>query len=368
MKFTQKLILSALLSVGLFLTSQTTRARQASPAAPANYADEVVATVGKRTITRRDVTVTYVAYNPKIIGEAALERYPQLNGVITLDMDLLCRAAFQAGTAPLENVVERLLEMNALEEAAERREIKVTLAEVNGQVHTELEARRKGQQIAAASDEELAQKLGDRLFLLRGAAREGILRKRLMTRDLEDRLGHPLGKDDYYSVRAIFTRVNDGQGLFDAKASLEKIRSQREAILAKKRTFEEAARTESLDASKKRGGSFGPLPRKLLKNEIDSAVSRLKPGEITEPLPILEGYVIFQLEKSGRDLTDAERQTALATYFKSERTAQNAIARMVKDILWSTTIGKTPEWMKLSDEADSAPVDPKPKQAASDKR
>ncbi len=352
MKIYTTFCLAALLTGGVSGALPVARAQAAS--AETGYADEVVATVGARKITRRDVVADYACYQPKILGAALLERYPQLERTMTIDMDAICRSAFASKSAEFDNVVERLLILNALEEAAARRNIQVTADEVNAQTHHDLEARQKSLELPEAPDEEVARKLGDNLVLLRQTAREVLLKRRLVLSDLNDRLGHPIGNADYYRVHGIFTRVNDAQGVFDPKATLAKIQSQRAEILTKKRTFEEIAKAESQDASKGRGGAFGPLTRKLLKNEIDDALAKMNPNEITPPIEVQGGYAIFRLDKRGADLTDAERKTAIATYLKSEKRAQNAIANTVRDIPWTTTIGKTPEWLKLSDETETA--------------
>ena len=371
MKILLKFPLARLLTGGLIVpvvvSMLPAQAQSVAPVAEKNarFADGVVATVGNRKITRRDVVATYAAYEPKIIGEALLNRYPQLDRAMTLDMDSLCRSAFASGTVRFENVVERLMVLNALEEAAARRGIEISAEEVDAQTHRDLNTRRKGLRMPEAPDEELARKLGDNLVLLRRTAREILLRKRLILKDLNDRLGHPLGKDDYYSVHALFTRVNDARGVFLPEATLEKIQRQRAAILAKQQAFEDVARAESQDASRARGGAFGPLPHKLLKNEIDAALMKLQPDEITQPIEILGGYAIFRLDKRGQDLTEAERKTALAVYMSSEKRSQNAVALAVQTIPWSTTIGKAPEWLKLSDEANNASATIIPSQAAS---
>lgn len=351
MNFLQKIYLAAIAGGILLFSLSAAQAQNSAPTAEANagYADGIVATVGKRKITRRDVIVTFAAYEPGILGQAILSRYPSLDSVMTLDMDSLCRSAFTADTSRLSNAVEQLLIQNALEEAAANRNIALSEESVTARTHRELEKRRKGLQLPEGSDEEVARRLGDNFPALRRAARESLLKERLTLADWEDRLGHPQSVDDFYSLHAIFTRVNDAKGVCDLKATLEKIRRQKADILAKKRDFEEVAKTESQDASRARGGSFGPLPRKLLKNEVDAALARLKPGEITEPIAILEGCAIFRLDKRGRDLTDAERKTALAIYLSSEKRQQEAIALALKDIPWTTTIGKTPDWMKQTD-------------------
>ena len=353
MKPFKNLFIFSLAVGGFFACPVSLRAQQNSVSASgAAFADETVGTVGRRKITRRDVVISYVNYNPKILGEAILERNAGLSGVVTLDMDALCRRVFAAPTPGLENVMERLLILNALQEAAEQRNITVPKADLAARIHSNLEVRRRAMNLPEAPDAEMALKLDSTIELERETAQESLLKERLTLADLDDRLGHPLNDADYYSLHAIFTRVTDAQSVFNPKATLEKIRAQRNDILAKKRTFEEIAAKESQDVSGKRNGAFGATPRKLLKNEIDAALEKLQPGEITEPIAILEGYAIFRLDKRGKDLTPQERKNALATYLNSEKRSQDAVGKALKNIPWTTTLGKTPEWIKLTEEAD----------------
>ena len=209
----------------LLLPFATVQAQQAAPAAESKtavgFADGVVATAGRRKITRRDVITMYAAFEPRVIGEAVLARYPQLGSTMNLDMETLCQNAFAGGTTRFENVVERLLIQQAMEEAAAQRHLQITEAAVNAKVHKELEARCKQMQ-SSATDEEMAAKVGDSLYLLRWTARNTLLQQKLILADLNERLGHPAAEDDFYSVHAIFIRVTDKSGVFDPKATLEK--------------------------------------------------------------------------------------------------------------------------------------------------
>jgi len=76
-----------------------------------------------------------------------------------------------------------------------------------------------------------------------------------------------------------------------AKAEAQKIR---EKILGGG-NFEEMAKLSSSDESAGRGGDMGYLHRGMLATSAQEAVDKLKIGELTEPVEILQGYGLFKL-------------------------------------------------------------------------
>lgn len=94
--------------------------------------------------------------------------------------------------------------------------------------------------------------------------------------------------------------------------------------------FAEIAKAESDDPqTAARGGRTGPMPREALPEELDAALAKLQPGQVSDPIETQFGYFIFQLvEKTSRPFEEVkpmlERQGALLQ-------AQGVIKDLSKD-------------------------------------
>ena len=81
--------------------------------------------------------------------------------------------------------------------------------------------------------------------------------------------------------------------------------------------FGQIAQAESDDPeTSQRGGRTGPMPREALPNDLDAALVRLQPGQVSDPIETQFGYFIFQLiEKTARPFEEVkpllERQGAM---------------------------------------------------------
>jgi hypothetical protein len=76
-------------------------------------------------------------------------------------------------------------------------------------------------------------------------------------------------------------------------------RAEGEAIVAQLRAgadFGELARLRSGDGSASQGGDMGYLHRGMLGEQAQQALDALAPGELSEPVTLLEGVAIFRLE------------------------------------------------------------------------
>lgn len=94
--------------------------------------------------------------------------------------------------------------------------------------------------------------------------------------------------------------------------------------------FAQIAQAQSDDPeTAQRGGRTGPMPREALPPELDAALAKLQPGQVSDPIETQFGYFIFQLvEKSARPFEEVkpvlERQGALLQ-------AQEVIKSLSKD-------------------------------------
>jgi len=98
-----------------------------------------------------------------------------------------------------------------------------------------------------------------------------------------------------FRVSTILLRVDASA----TAASWDAARAEADAILGELRSgadFAELARLRSGDGSAPQGGDMGYLHRGMLGDQGQQAVDALSPGELSEPVTLLEGVAIFRLE------------------------------------------------------------------------
>lgn len=96
--------------------------------------------------------------------------------------------------------------------------------------------------------------------------------------------------------------------------------------------FAAAARTMSADASAANGGDMGYLHRGMLAEPAQLAVDKLKPGEISDPVTVLQGVAILRLD---------ERQPArLNPFEKVEARARELLVREQSEAAWQALLAR----------------------------
>ena len=114
--------------------------------------DVAVATVGNRKITRRNVIFAYAESDPRVLGSFLLERYATLQTEMQVSLADLGDQVLTRFPDRFEGIVQELMATAAIEEAAQKKGITLTEAEVTASVHESLEARRKAAELPPASD------------------------------------------------------------------------------------------------------------------------------------------------------------------------------------------------------------------------
>ena len=80
-------------------------------------------------------------------------------------------------------------------------------------------------------------------------------------------------------------------------ADAKQLGEQLAANLAGGASFEDLARQHSTDESASSGGALGRVHEGQVASEAAELIEKLKPGEISRPVRLLEGYAIFRLNK-----------------------------------------------------------------------
>jgi hypothetical protein len=97
--------------------------------------------------------------------------------------------------------------------------------------------------------------------------------------------------------------------------------------------FGEQARLASKDASAEQGGDMGYLHRGMLPESLQEKVDKFKPGEVSDPIQMLQGVGIFRLDdRIPPRLQDfgrvAERATDLLHRERKEKAWQDLLAKL----------------------------------------
>lgn len=119
------------------------------------------------------------------------------------------------------------------------------------------------------------------------------------------------------------------------KAVWQKTEEEGRAIVGGLRggaSFAETAKLRSSDASSEKGGDMGYLHRGMLPDAAQAALDKLKAGEISDPVRLLEGIAVFRLEA---------RKTARRVAFEEARErAAGLLRREAGEKAWSDLIAK----------------------------
>lgn len=102
--------------------------------------------------------------------------------------------------------------------------------------------------------------------------------------------------------------------------------------IARGADFAELARVHSADESAAKGGDLGYLHRGMVPEGLQGAIDRLKPGEVSPPTRVLQGYAVIRLD-------DRKAPTHHAFKDVRERAAE-LLVRARSDAAWTEFIAR----------------------------
>ncbi|MBL8535236.1 MAG: peptidylprolyl isomerase [Betaproteobacteria bacterium] len=267
-----------LLSIlGVACVAGAMRARGADAPAEGSAAD-TVATVGDSVITTREYAMTlrsevrrrfYHAKPP----EAELAKF-------------------------YREVADRMIERRLALQEARRRGLRTDAKALDGEIrrlreksgHREKMVDEK--QFWSAMRKQLEEdQLVDRL---RDSVRTGIDASDGAVRRYYDGHGDKFTEPERARVAAILLKVQASA----PQAAWDGAQQEAARILKRLRAgadFGEAAKLHSADASAAKGGELGYLHKGMLGQTVEEVLEKLNPGEISEPVTVLEGVAIFKL-------------------------------------------------------------------------
>lgn len=226
-------------------------------------------------------------------------------------------------------VLEELVMEKLLLKEAKKRNVKPDEAEVEAKIKVLDERYKDAEQWAAQRNEVLPEMRARMLANSQKAMLEQQVRKVPAPNEAELKKFYDANKDLFTEpqrdrVSLILLKV-DPSSTRDVWASAKDEADRIYKKLKGGAAFDELAKLHSGDESAQRGGDMGYLHRGMLAEEGQAAVDKLKVGEVTEPVELLQGYGLFKLldrtEPKLRELEQVrERATDLYMRKKSDET------------------------------------------------
>lgn len=111
------------------------------------------------------------------------------------------------------------------------------------------------------------------------------------------------------------------------------------AKLKKGASFGDLARLHSADESAARGGDLGYIHKGMLAAEAQEVVDQMKPGELSEPIHLLQGFAILRLdERTAPVLNGFEQVEGRARELLGRELKEEAWQKMVAELRDRTTV------------------------------
>jgi foldase protein PrsA len=300
---------------------------------------QVVATVNGAKITLAqamnevlaDQMARLNAVNPEMrqidassVGKLVLKQMNANGGKpVTISRAEIMDWMLQDKAPALAQKVRYMIQERAIAQAAKQQGITVTPAEVTKKLAESLQtARVQFRPDQKMTDAQVLAWYGVRPSYLRSAIVTQIQVDKLVRKDIETKIGHPVGPGDFAEASHLLVKVNpDPQKPNDTEKAYEaaktKILGYAEEIKSGKKTFEQAAEQYSDDGSKLKQGKLGVFMRGQMVPEFEKAVFSLKKGEMSEPVRTPFGWHLIRLDRPGSEISVGDREQTLQNYIRS---------------------------------------------------
>ncbi len=348
----------AMVAAGASLAVQKPPAKRTAKVQANN---EVVATVNGEKITRNQIADEVLAdqqarmnarnpqYQDRVrpvaasIGALVLKR---MGGGLTKPVSVtradIVKYLFDEKPPVIREAVQNRVRELAIAQYAKANGVTLTEAEITKQIAKSIENARTQLRMQGKSDAQVLADLGYRAAMLRRGVTSSLYVEKLIKKDLEKKIGHALGPDDFRDGRHILIRVNtappaappgaaqpapapDPEKAFaEGKAKIDAIAQE---IANKAKTFEKAASDSSDDPSKFREGSLGPFVRGQMVPEFEAVAFSLPVGVVSQPVRTPFGWHLIRIDRTGSQLTEAERDQAWQAYLRGK--AQSLVSEIL---------------------------------------
>ncbi len=314
-------------------------------------ADEVVATVNGEKITRRQIADEVLAdqearlkaTNPQFkdrarpiagsVGVLVLDRLAKSGGKpVTVSRDDVVAWLLQEKSPAIREAVQNRIRELAIAQYAKKQGITLSEAEISKQVARAINNARQQLRMGNKTDAQVLSDLGYRPTTIRRGVVTSMYLEAIAKKELEAKIGHPLGPDDYREGRHILVRVNlqppapqpgsnEQPQPVDAEKAYAEAKTKIDAIAHeienKTKTFEKAAMDSSDDPSKFQEGKLGVFVRGQMVPEFEAVAFSLPVGVVSQPVRTQFGWHLIRIDRLGSSLSESEREQAWQNYMRS---------------------------------------------------
>ncbi len=244
---------------------------------------------------------------------------------VTITRDQVLTALRKDPPPVVRSTLDTMLVEEALKQEAAKEGVEPTDAQVNDRIAKLFANLHQNKTIPAnMTDDQFLQSNGLTRAQFVESMRHSEEAMRLIQKDMETSLGHPVGPGDFVQARHILIQVPqaspttkpEDQKKLDAD-KLAKADQIVADIKSGKKTFAQEAQENSDDpGSKAKGGELGVFARGMMVKEFETAAFSLKPGEVSKPVRSQFGYHIIEVEKLGKDIPADQRQQVWDQYMQ----------------------------------------------------
>lgn len=275
-------------------------------AADIKVSDSIAAVVGNEVITQRQVARAEAA---------ARKSLPKGN---------------QIGAAELrQQVLAQMVNQSLIVQAGKRRNIQATEAEIDAVI-----ARDPALKNATKAQR---REIGDTIIMEKVRQQAVMQNSRVSEAEIDSFLaqaqkqgvqlpeGAPMRQ---YRAQHILLKADTENAAAAAESSIRKIYAQARSGA----DFGTLARQYSQDGSASAGGDLGWFGDGVMVPEFESAVHKLKPGQVSAPVRTQFGWHIVKLNEVREAGTPEERQRNAVRQYISEQKAQQATTQLLRDL------------------------------------
>lgn len=328
--------------------------------------DEVVAIVNGEKITRQQIAdevladqgarlkATNAQFRDRArpiaasVGVLVLDKLAKSGGKpVSVSREEIVRWLLEEKSPVIKDAVQNRIREVAIAQYAKKQGIKLSEADISKQVAKAINNARTQLRMGNKTDAQVLGELGYRPSTIRRGVVTSMYLEAIAKKELEAKIGHPLGPSDFREGRHILVRVNlqppssdsgsneQAQPVDPEKAYAEakaKIDAIAQEIENKTKTFEKAALDSSDDPSKFQEGKLGVFVRGQMVPEFEAVAFGLPVGVVSQPVRTQFGWHLIRIDRTGDQLSEAEREQAWQNYLRSR--AQS----LINDILRQSKI------------------------------
>jgi hypothetical protein len=368
-------LLAALLPPTAVLSQSSSRKTPSAPKSatsrpsPKFGPDDEMALVNGVKITRRELVRFWLQTDARAqaaVGALATERWIASGAFQLPEADLYARL-FTDASLDFTNTLSNRVSNRLVEQEARRKSILVTQTQVKAYTKELFDREVRQKSGIQATDAQIMEQFKIPRLAFEEDVRFQLRLERLIADEIAQKLGHPIGPDDWIVVRELFAAAQTTPDGIPTEAQFAEARKRVEAWRAEVvagKSLEEVARERNEGFTRSTGGLRNPSLRGTGTRSLEEAVWALKPGELSQPLRGRAGWYVFRVERRGDQIAREERERMWREILKAQKPIYVTELRRKAKIISVTPLPVSPppttsDWLLDSDNPNLPPPPPR---------